>query len=128
MLMAIGKAAGKFSMTSTGVTVAISANGVGANHVNLEGTATGFGTVIGTLTFLADGPGAKTGRTSWLGSGYLDNGDILQGSGDGVYAESGKHKWRVRSIVRISNGIVLLTDGVVSLEGRTYKGTLYEWT
>jgi hypothetical protein len=115
-------------MKSTGVTVSMAASGGGANHVNLEGTATGFGTVIGTLTFLADAPGAKSGRTTWLGAGYLDNGDTLQGSGDGVYAEIGKHKWRVRAIVRISNGSLLLSDGEVSLEGRTYKGTLYDWT
>ena len=126
--MTIGKAAGEFSMKSTSVTASFSANGGGANHVNLEGTATGFGTVIGTLTFLADAPGAKTGKVNWLGSGYLENGEILQGFGEGFYAESGKHKWRLRSILRISNGAVLLADGEVSLEGRTYKGTLHDWT
>jgi len=126
--MTIGKAAGEFSMKSTGVTVALSAGGGAASHVNFEGTATGFGTVIGTLTFLADAPGAKSGRASWLGAGYLESGETLQGSGEGFYAESGKHKWRVRSILRISNGSVLLGEGEVSLDGRTYKGTLYDWT
>jgi len=114
-------------MKSTGVTVSISAGGGAASQVNFEGTATGFGTVIGTLTFLADAPGAKTGRTTYLGAGYLENGDTLQGSGDGVFVETGKHKWRVRAILRISNGSVLLSDGEVSLDGRTYKGTLYDW-
>jgi hypothetical protein len=126
--MAIGKATGKFSMKSTSVTVAESAGGGGVSHVNLEGTATGFGAVLGTLTFLADAPGAKAGRTTWLGAGYLPNGEILQGSGDGVFVEVGKHKWRVRAIVRISDGSVLLSDGEVSLEGRSYKGTLQNWT
>ena len=115
-------------MKSTSVTASMSAGGGGANQINLEGTATNFGTVIGTLTFLADAPGAKTGRNTWLGAGYLENGEILQGSGEGFYTEVGKHKWRVRSILRISNGSVLLADGEVSLEGRTYKGTLHDWT
>ena len=115
-------------MKSTSITVAPSADGGAASHVNLEGTATGFGTVIGTLTFLPDAPGAKTGRASWLGAGYLENGETLQGFGEGFYAESGKHKWRLRSILRISNGGVLLADGEVNLEGRSYKGTLHTWT
>lgn len=125
--MTVGKAVSEFSMTSTGVTVTALEGGGGANHVNLEGTATGFGTVVGTLTFIADAPGAKCGTTSWLGAGYLEDGDIRQGSGEGVYEENGKHKWRVRSIVRIDDGSVLLSDGELSLEGRSYKGKLYEW-
>jgi hypothetical protein len=125
--MAIGKSVSEFSMTSTGVTVTALEGGGGANHVNLEGAATGFGTVVGTLTFIADAPGAKTGTTSWLGAGYLDDGDIRRGSGEGVYEESGKHKWRVRSIVRIDDGSVLLSDGELSLDGRSYKGNLYAW-
>jgi hypothetical protein len=126
--MAIGKAVGEFSMTSTGVTVTGLESGGGANHVNLEGTATGFGTVIGTLTFLADEPGGKSGTTAWLGAGYLDNGDVLEGSGEGVYDEAGKHQWRVRAIIRVADGSVLLSDGKLSLKGRTYKGKLYAWT
>jgi hypothetical protein len=114
-------------MKSTSVTVTALEDGGGANHVNLEGTATGYGTVIGTLTFVADAPGVKSGTTSWLGAGYLDDGEIRQGSGEGVYEESGKHKWRVRSIVRIDDGSILLSDGKLSLDGRSYKGKLYEW-
>ena len=115
-------------MKSTSITVSVSASGGPASHVNLEGTATGFGTVIGTLTFQPDAPGAKSGKASWLGAAYLEDGETLIGSGDGAYAEAGKHKWRVRAIVRISNGSVLLSDGEASLEGRTYKGKLYDWT
>jgi predicted metalloprotease len=44
-----------------------------------------------------------------------------------LFEQSGKHKWRVRSIVRTSNGTVLLSDGVISLDGRAYKGTLTPW-
>jgi hypothetical protein len=34
----------------------------------------------------------------------------------------------VRGLLRTSAGTVLLSDGVVSLDGRAYKGTLTEWT
>jgi len=125
--MAVGKAVGEFSMKSTSVTVSTSAGGV-ASQINLEGTATNFGTVIGTMTFVADAPGAKTGRTAWLGAGYLENGEILRGSGEGFFTDAGKHKWRVRSVLRISNGTVLLADGELSLKGRIYKGTLHDWS
>lgn len=126
--MTIGRKVGEFSMKSTGVLVYATAGGGGENHINFEGTGTGYGTVIGTLSLSADGPGAKTGRAQWAGGGYLDNGETVQGSGDGYFEECGKHRWRVRSIMRVSDGTVLLTDGVISLEGRSYEGTLHEFS
>ena len=122
------KQVGEFSFTSTSVTFAEAAGGAGAADINFEGTATGFGTVLGTLTFFDDAPGAKTGRTRWVGNAYLENGESVQGSSEGFFEECGKHKWRVRGALRTSTGTVLLSDGVVSLDGRTYKGTLSEWT
>ena len=56
--MSIGKEAGEFSFTSTGVTVSSTPNGGVSNQVNVEGTATGFGAVLGTLTFYATELGA----------------------------------------------------------------------
>jgi hypothetical protein len=126
--MATVKKAGEFSFTSTGVLYSEGSNGGGVAQINVEGAATGFGTVLGTMTLFDDAPGAKTGRTSWLGSAFLDNGDQVQGSGEGFFEESGKHKWTVRSILRTSTGAILLSEGVISLDGRTYKGTLSEWS
>jgi len=99
----------------------------GVTHVNLDGTATGFGTVIGTLSFFADAPGAQNGRTSWVGSAYLDSGDEIFGVSEGFWERKGKHKWRVRGLLRVSTGATYLSDGVVSLDGCTDKGTLSEW-
>ena len=126
--MATAKKAGEFSFTSTGVTYLEGSSGAGVAQINLEGTATGFGTVLGTMTLYDDAPGSKTGRSSWLGVAFLDNGDQVQGSGEGFFEECGKHKWRTRSILRTSTGAVLLSDGIISLDGRTYKGTLSEWS
>jgi hypothetical protein len=125
--MASEKKSAAFSFKSTGVTCALVSGGGGVNHINLEGTATGFGTVIGTLSFFADAPGAQSGRTSWVGDAYLDNGDQVFGVSEGFWEKSGKHKWRVRGLLRVSTGATYLSDGVVSLSGRTYKGTLSEW-
>lgn len=95
--------------------------------MHLEGKATGFGTVIGTLSFFSDGPGALAGHTHWVGTAYLDNGDEVSSSSDGYWERSGKHKWRVRGILRTSTGTTYRTDGILSLNGRTYKGALTEW-
>ena len=125
--MAIGEAVGEFSFTSTSSTVSASPDGGASTQVNLEGTASGYGTVLGTMTFFADAPGAKSGTTSWVGTGYLENGDQVGGLGQGVFQESGTHKWRVRSLIQISDGTVILTDGEIALDGRTYVGTIHAW-
>lgn len=126
--MAKGKnKGGEFSFKSTSVTYNEIPGAGGETAINLEGTATGFGTVLGTMSLWSDGPGAESGRSSWVGSGYLENGEVVQGTGDGFYERTGKHKWRVRSVVRVSTGALLLSDGVISLDGRSYKGTLTEW-
>jgi hypothetical protein len=117
----------EFSFKSTSITCAQLPDGGGVTHVNLEGTATGFGTVLGTLSFFADTQGAAGGRTHWVGTAYLDNGDEVYGASHGVWEKSGKHKWRVRGTLPTSTGAVYQTDGVISLDGRTCKGALEEW-
>lgn len=124
--MAKEKKQGEFSFKSTGVTYE-EVTGGGVVRLNLEGTASGFGTVMGTMSLFGDAPGAQSGQSSWVGEAYLDNGDVVQGTGAGFFERSGKHKWRVRSVVRTSTGAVLLSDGVVSLDGRSYKGKLTDW-
>jgi len=124
--MAKVKKNGEFSFKSTSVTYEEMVGG-GVVRLNLEGTASGFGTVLGTMSLFGDAPGAQSGESNWVGEAYLDNGDIVQGSGAGFFEKIGKHKWRVRSIVRVSTGALLLSDGVISLDGRSYKGSLTEW-
>jgi hypothetical protein len=125
--MAKGKKSGEFTFKATSVTYEEMASGGGVVQLNLDGKATGFGTVMGTMSLFGDAPGSQSGRSSWTGEAYLENGDVVQGSGDGFFEKSGKHKWRVRSIVRTTDGAVLLSDGVINLDGRSYKGTLTRW-
>jgi hypothetical protein len=47
--------------------------------------------------------------------------------GSGVFSESGTNTWRVRAMVIVSDGAVLLSEGEVSLAERTYKGKMYAW-
>lgn len=123
--MATAKKSVDFAFKSTSVTYAQLPVG-GVNHINLEGTAAGFGTVLGTLSLFSDSPGAKAGRTKWIGEAYLDNGEQIQSTSDGFWQETGKQKWRVRGTLCNSLGDVYQSDGVISLKGRTYKGTLTE--
>ena len=125
--MSVGKEAGEFSFTSTGVTVTSEPGGGVTQAVNLEGTATGFGTVLGTLTFYASAPGADSGFTTWAGSAYMDDGETVGGVGRGVFEKSGTNTWRVRAVMQVTGGPLLLSDGVVALEARSYTGKLYEW-
>ena len=125
--MSVGKEAGEFSFTSTGVTASSTPDGGASSQVNVEGTATGFGAVIGTLTLYAAEAGANGGFVTWAGTGYQDSGETNGGQGRGVFEKSGTHKWRVRLVIQITDGPLLLTDGEISLEGRSYSGTIHQW-
>lgn len=125
--MSVGKEAGEFSFTSSSITVSAGSGGGVSQAVNLEGTATGFGSVLGTMTFHAAEPGADGGFVTWAGTGYLDDGSSAFGQGRGVFETSGNNTWRVRAVIQISSGPLLLTEGEVALEDRSYKGKLYQW-
>ena len=125
--MSVGKEAGEFSFTSTGVTASSTPDGGASSQVNVEGTATGFGAVIGTLTLYAAELGSESGFVTWAGTGYQDSGETNGGQGRGVFEKSGTHKWRVRLVIQITDGPLLLTDGEISLEGRSYSGTIHQW-
>lgn len=121
--MAIGKEIGKFTLKSVTTIYALEGDSV---QVNLDGTATGYGTVLGTLTFKGE-PGAKSGPLSWRGQGFLDNGETITGTGEGTWEESGKHKWRTRLIVSTSDGKCHASDGQLDLKTRTLSGKMLDW-
>ena len=122
--MSTGKEIGKFKLKSITTTYALDGGSV---HVNLEGTASGYGTVFGTLTFRGE-PGAKSGPLSWRGQGFLTNGETVTGMGEGVWQESGRHKWRTRLIVGTSDGNCHASDGVLDLKTRTLSGRMLDWS
>ena len=126
--MSIGNAIGEFSYTSTGVTVSISSNNIIESQVNFEGSATGYGTVISTLTFYKDDANAENGKVKWVGICYLESGEQVTGSSEGVFDTIGDNQWRLRSMVKLSDGTLLISDGIVNLKGRTFNGEIFPWT
>jgi hypothetical protein len=122
--MAIGKEIGEFSLKTTSTTFAEDGGSV---QINCEGTATGYGTVLGTMTFRSE-PEAKSGSLSWRGQGFLENGDTLAGTGEGTWEEMGKHQWRTRMIVTTSDGGCHASDGHLDLATRTLTGKMLEWS
>lgn len=122
--MAIGKEIGEFSFATTGTTYG---DETGTVHVNCDGAASGYGTVLGTLTFRGE-PGAKSGSLTWRGQGFLENGDIVFGEGQGTWEELGKHKWHTRLIVATSDGGCHASDGHLDLASRKLTGKMLEWS
>jgi hypothetical protein len=122
--MAIGKEIGKFTLKAVTTTYALDGGSV---QVNCDGTATGYGTVIGTVTFRGE-PGAKSGLLSWRGQGFLATGETVTGFGEGNWEESGKHKWRTRLIVSTSDGKCHASEGLLDLKTRTLSGKMFDWS
>jgi hypothetical protein len=126
--MALGDPIGDFAFTSRGLTVCgPNDTGGGSLQVDYEGTASGYGFVASTVTFTVREAGAKSGTTTANNVAWLENGDSMSAVGNGVFNESGVNTWRVRSLVIVSDGTMLLSDGEVSLAERTYKGKMYAW-
>jgi hypothetical protein len=102
------------------MTVTAGPAGSTLNQVNFEGTATGYGAVYETATFVG---GGKDGTFNLAGSGFLDDGDVLSGIGQGTYESKGKHRWSTVAIIQISDGRRISSTGEIDLAARTWKGT-----
>ena len=122
--MALGQEIGTFK---TKITSWSQAEDGGSVAITVDGTATDFGTVLATLTGQI-APGAKAGAGSWRSQAFLDNGEVAQGRGEGTWVESGKHQWRVRLIVTVSDGRFVAADGTLDLAGRTFNGKILDWS
>jgi hypothetical protein len=97
--------------------------------INLEGTATGYGRVTGTLTMYSASPDAVAGPGNYTGAAFLDSGQVVGAQGEGYWSKvQGKQQWRIRGINLTSAGTVVLADAVLDLATRSYQGTLAEWT
>jgi hypothetical protein len=122
--MALGKEIGDFSFKLTSVSYP---GDDPTALINVDGTATGYGTVLGTLTLRGE-PGAKGGPASWRGDGFLDDGEMVHGIGHGTWEEIGHHKWRTRMIIAVSDGQTFASDGELDLATRSFSGKNLEWS
>jgi hypothetical protein len=119
--MALEKQIGEFSYKVTSTTYSET-----SAQINLHGTATGFGTVEGTMTVTGE-PGATSGKVSFRAAAFLDDGKIINGTGEGTWETVGKHKWRVRGINYV-DGRTFASDGELELATQSFSGKLYEWS
>jgi hypothetical protein len=122
--MASGKQVGEFSLKAITLTFTPGPAGSTLVQVNYEGTATGFGAVLGTATYVS--AGMKSGTWSWCAVAYLDNGDSVTGNGQGTIESSGRHKWHTLGSIQISDGRIVGIDGEVDLTARLWSGKLFE--
>jgi hypothetical protein len=121
--MASGKQLGEFSLKAITATYSPGPAGSVLSQVNWEGTATGFGAVFGTATYVG---GPKGGTFSYCAEAFLDNGDGLTGIGQGTFESTGKHRWRTEGFIQISDGRRVATEGEMDLASRSWKGKISE--
>lgn len=122
--MALGKELGVYKLKQTGVSYREDGASV---TVDFDGTATDFGTVLGTLILRAE-PGATQGPCSWRGQSFQENGERSVATGEGTWEDSGTNQWRVRLLVNTSDGRTFGTDGVLDLASRSLNGKLLDWS
>jgi hypothetical protein len=122
--MAAGKRLGEFSLKATTVTFTPGPAGSVLMQANYEGTATGFGTVFGTLSVAS--AGQKSGTWSWCAATYLDNGDSVTGTGQGTFQSDKPNHWRTPGMLQISDGRMIALEGEIDLATRSWTGQLFE--
>ena len=127
--MGIGPAIGEINYSVTSSTFERQPNGSVRVAVNLEGTATGYGTVTGTLNFISPTPGATVGPLNWTGAAFQPSGEVIGATAEGFWRKvDGKQQWKVYGINLTSTGTVLLAEATLDLASRSYQGTLAEWS
>ena len=119
---------GEFSLQLTGAHTEKTDNGVNA-HSHWEGTATGYGTVFGTLTVplsLAE-TNPTSGTCTWAGQAFLEDGTSLIGVAEGTWQKvEGQHRWTTSMVGENSDGSRLRSEGEIDLASRSYTGKLFE--
>jgi hypothetical protein len=121
--MASGKQIGEFSFKFITMINSPGPAGSVLKQATWEGTATGFGAVFSTVTYVG---GPKNGTFSDCGTAYLDNGDELSGIGQGTYESTGKQRWHTEMFMQISDGRRITSEGEIDLASRSWKGKIFE--
>jgi hypothetical protein len=127
-IMPIGKEIGSFSLTSTSMTKGVDSTGNHTFVMNMEGQVSGGwnGTVLATI--IATTADINTGSYTISVAVYLDDGEVLTGSGCGIIRSLGGHKWRLNGVDLISDGTCIASEGDLELATRTYSGNVFELT
>jgi hypothetical protein len=116
--------AGEFSLDYRGTTYIKTDQGIDS-YANFMGTATGYGTVAGTLKVSnpLSGPISTSGPCSWSSQAFLDDGTTVTAHGEGSYEQlAGEQKWVVSMDIEDSNGSKLHSEGQISLDTLNFSG------
>jgi len=119
---------GEFSLNHTGNVYAKNDDGLVTTYASYDGTATGFGSVMGTLAFPLPDSGANSGSCSWTGQGFPPDSPWSTSSGAGTWEQvEGRYAWKISMpSIEISDGRRLRSEGEVDLEARTFNGQMFE--
>ncbi len=120
--MAEGQQSGEFSLKIVSMRFTSGPANSVLVQANCEGTATGFGEVPLTATFVV----GKSGTHSLCGVAYADNGDIIPFSGEGTHESSGLHQWRTQGMNHLPEGRHLSVEGAIDFTPRTWSGKFSE--
>lgn len=91
-------------------------------QATFEGSATGFGLTLDTMTVSCSGPGS--GTWNWCGANYPDSGNCLIGTAQGQFTDVGSRRWHTRGLLTDSDGRSSVIDGAFDLMARTWNGRL----
>ena len=119
---------GEFALNHTGNALAKNDDGVVVAYASYEGTATGFGTVMGTIAFPLPESGATSGTCSWTGQGFPPDSSWTTSSGDGTWEQvEGKYAWKISiPTIEISDGTRIRSEGELDLEAKTFNGQMFD--
>jgi hypothetical protein len=127
----MSEAIGTFDLEHISNTYTTDPNNEITNHTNWKGTAEGYGTVFGTLTF-APTPLSQLdeklegGDVRWTGQGFLEDGTAAAATGAGSWSKvPGKHAWKVEYILDLNDGSQIKSVGEIALDTLKFTGTNY---
>jgi hypothetical protein len=101
------------------------------NHTNWKGTAEGYGSVFGTLTFEPQHLTALTeategGAVRWTGQGFLEDGTQAAATGVGTWKKDSEgHLWHIEYILDLHDGSKIRSVGQIALATLKFTGTNY---
>ncbi|MGQ0621965.1 MAG: hypothetical protein ACT4QA_18940 [Panacagrimonas sp.] len=93
-------------------------------QANFEGTATGFGMTLGTMTVSRSGQNCAA--WTWCATNFPDIGAGVTGTGQGTLSDLGANRWRTQGLLTLSDGRASVVDGELDLATRSWNGRLFE--
>ncbi|MBM87380.1 MAG: hypothetical protein CMQ41_03300 [Gammaproteobacteria bacterium] len=127
----MSEAIGTFELEHVSNTYSVNDQNEVTNQNNWRGSAEGYGTVYGTLTFgpipLGDmDEKLEGGQVKWVGQGFLEDGSSVAAAGSGTWKKDPNgHIWHTEMILDLNDGSTIRSVGELALETLKFTGTNY---